>query len=116
MPQKELKKSKHPAKKTFQALRIFVNNEIEALKDSLKQGLNLLNPQGRISVITFHSLEEKIVKEIFKEATVSKQDHFLASLPVEVESNTKFRLIVKKPIKVSLDEQNNNRRSHSAKL
>ncbi|WP_027063361.1 16S rRNA (cytosine(1402)-N(4))-methyltransferase RsmH [Mesoplasma seiffertii] len=116
MPQKELKKPKHPAKKTFQALRIFVNNEIEVLKDSLRQGLNLLKPQGRISVITFHSLEEKIVKEIFKEVTVSEQDHFLASLPIEVESNSQFRLVIKKPIKATTTELNKNRRSHSAKL
>ncbi|AUF83473.1 16S rRNA (cytosine(1402)-N(4))-methyltransferase RsmH [Mesoplasma syrphidae] len=116
MPQKELKKPKHPAKKTFQALRIYVNNEIEVLKDSLRQGLELLNRQGRISVITFHSLEEKIVKEIFKEVTFSKQDQVLASLPIEIQSNSKFKLVIKKPIKASNDELNQNRRSHSAKL
>ncbi|WP_026389546.1 16S rRNA (cytosine(1402)-N(4))-methyltransferase RsmH [[Acholeplasma] multilocale] len=116
LPQKVLKLPKHPAKKVFQALRIYVNNEIEVLKDSLRQGLSLLNPQGRISVITFHSLEEKIVKEIFKEVTISERDAVIASLPMEIESDTEFKLVIRKPIKASKTELENNRRSHSAKL
>ncbi|WP_031543100.1 16S rRNA (cytosine(1402)-N(4))-methyltransferase RsmH [Mesoplasma photuris] len=116
LPQKVLKKPKHPAKKTFQALRIYVNDEIGVLTDSLKQSLDLLKPGGRISVITFHSLEEKIVKNIFNEVTQDPQDAILASLPIRIESNAKFELIIKKPIKANVGELENNRRSHSAKL
>lgn len=116
LPQKVLKQPKHPAKRVFQALRIFVNNEIEVLRDSLQQSLELLNPGGRIVVITFHSLEEKIVKETFKKITISAREAVLASLPIEMESDTDFKLVIKKPIKASEYELENNHRSHSAKL
>jgi 16S rRNA (cytosine1402-N4)-methyltransferase len=90
----------HPATKVFQALRIAVNNELESLKDGLASAIELLAPQGRIAVITFHSLEDKIVKEAFKAAVAEGQG----------------TLINKKPIVPGRAEQVANRRSRSAKL
>lgn len=117
LPQKVLKKKKHPAKKVFQALRIFVNNELEVLKKSLSQSLELLNKNGRLVVITFHSLEEKIIKDIFKANTVHSSDKFIAKLPIQVDlKNKDFELVIKKPIVPSDVELENNRRSRSAKL
>ena len=72
--------NKHPAKKTFQAIRIEVNHELDILETSLKNALSLLNVGGRMVVITFHSLEDRIVKQVFKE--VSSVDPVVASLPV----------------------------------
>ncbi len=117
LPQKILKKKKHPAKKVFQALRIFVNNELEVLKKSLSHSLELLNKNGRLVVITFHSLEEKIIKDIFKANTVHSSDKFIAKLPIQVDlKNKDFELVIKKPIVPSDVELENNRRSRSAKL
>jgi len=117
LPQKVLKKKKHPAKKVFQALRIFVNNELEVLKKSLSHSLELLNKNGRLVVITFHSLEEKIIKDIFKANTVHSSDKFIAKLPIQVDlKNKDFELVIKKPIVPSDVEAENNRRSRSAKL
>lgn len=116
LPSKILKLPKHPAKKTFQALRIAVNDEFETLKNSLEQSLELLNQHGRIVVITFHSLEEKIVKEVFKKETLDEQKYFLNNLPYEVESTKEFKLVLSKPLKPNKKELEENRRSHSAKL
>ncbi|QVK05694.1 16S rRNA (cytosine(1402)-N(4))-methyltransferase RsmH [Mycoplasma mycoides] len=116
LPQKVLKQKKHPAKKTFQALRIYINNELIALENSLKQALDLLNSKARICVITFHSLEEKIVKNIFNNSTNYYQEQLLSNLPIKANLNSKFKLVIKKPIKPSLLELEQNHRSHSAKL
>ncbi|WP_434328908.1 16S rRNA (cytosine(1402)-N(4))-methyltransferase RsmH [Mycoplasma capricolum subsp. capricolum] len=116
LPQKVLKQKKHPAKKTFQALRIFINNELIVLENSLKQALDLLNSKGRICVITFHSLEEKIVKNIFNSSTNYFQEQLFNNLPIKANLNSQFKLVIKKPIKPSLLELENNHRSHSAKL
>ncbi|ADR24596.1 S-adenosyl-methyltransferase MraW [Mycoplasma leachii PG50] len=116
LPQKVLKQKKHPAKKTFQALRIFINNELIVLENSLKQALELLNSKGRICVITFHSLEEKIVKNIFNNSTNYFQEQLFNNLPIKANLNSQFKLVIKKPIKPSLLELENNYRSHSAKL
>lgn len=113
---KILKQQKHPAKKTFQALRIKVNNEIEALESSLEQSLHLLNPKGRVVVITFQSLEEKVVKNIFKKYTLDEQQFYLNNIPFEIESSKEFKLLFKKPLKPTKTEVENNNRSHSAKL
>ena len=67
MPQKELKKKGHPAKRIFQAIRIEVNDELGAAEESIEQAIDLLKVDGRISVITFHSLEDRLTKTIFKE-------------------------------------------------
>ncbi|WP_069117615.1 16S rRNA (cytosine(1402)-N(4))-methyltransferase RsmH [Spiroplasma helicoides] len=117
LPQKILKKKKHPAKKVFQALRIHVNNELENLKKSLIQALEIINKNGVIVVITFHSLEEKIIKSIFKEKTIDNDDKFLSKLPVQnLISKKEFELLIKKPITASEEELSVNRRAHSAKL
>ena len=114
VPTKYLKET-HPAKRTFQALRIEVNDELNGLKEALDKALTLLNPKGRIVVITFHSLEDRIVKEKFKE--VSEAKHWNRYMPV-TNSNEEiaFTLINKKPILPNEDELSTNRRSHSAKL
>ncbi|QHX36865.1 16S rRNA (cytosine(1402)-N(4))-methyltransferase RsmH [Spiroplasma sp. BIUS-1] len=116
LPQKVLKQKKHPAKKVFQALRIYVNNELEVLKRSLSNSLELLKPGGVIAVITFHSLEEKIIKDIFKTKTTSQEDKFLSKLPVRMEAKKDFELVVKRPVLPGEKELEENRRAHSAKL
>ena len=106
----------HPAKKTFQAIRIAVNDELGALEDSLEQALELLNVGGRISVITFQSFEDRLVKTMFHEK-VSLADELPPGLPViRPEMQPKFKLINKKPILPSQEELANNHRAHSAKL
>jgi 16S rRNA (cytosine1402-N4)-methyltransferase len=69
LPQKGFTQKKHPAKKTFQALRIFINDELNAIRESLEQAITMLNDGGILAVITFHSLEERVVKEFFKKYT-----------------------------------------------
>lgn len=105
----------HPAKKVFQALRIAVNDELGALEDSLEQALDLLDVGGRISVITFQSLEDRLVKNIFKEkSTIKDLPHNLPIIPPEMQPH--FKLVNRKPILPSSDELENNHRAHSAKL
>ncbi|KRN94010.1 16S rRNA (cytosine(1402)-N(4))-methyltransferase RsmH [Pediococcus stilesii] len=105
----------HPAKKVFQAIRIAVNDELGALEESLEQALELINKEGRISVITFQSLEDRLVKRMFKEKT--EVGDLPAGLPViPDEMKPKFKLINKKPILPANEELEENRRSHSAKL
>ncbi|ASP28009.1 S-adenosyl-methyltransferase MraW [Spiroplasma corruscae] len=116
LPQKVLKQKKHPAKKTFQALRIYVNNEIECLKLSLEQAQSILNINGVLAIITFHSLEEKVVKEFFKSLSYDINEKFYKKLPISIELNKKFEILTKKPIKPKSLELENNNRSHSAKL
>ena len=114
VPVKYLRET-HPAKRTFQAIRIAVNDELNALKEALDQGLSLLNKDGRIAVITFHSLEDRIVKEKFKE--VSEGEKWNRYLPVTSETNVvEYSLINKKPIIPSQEELSRNNRAHSAKL
>ena len=107
--------NKHPAKKTFQAIRIEVNHELDILETSLKNALSLLNVGGRIVVITFHSLEDRIVKQVFKE--VSSVDPVVASLPVIPDAyQPNFKLVTDKVILPSKEELEENNRSHSSKL
>lgn len=114
MPGKAMKEG-HPAKRTFQAIRIEVNDELNSLKTALKDSLKLLNKGGRIAVITFHSLEDKIVKSIFKE--VSEKDEWNRYMPVNIEDKeVEFALVNKKPILPSQEELELNNRAHSAKL
>ncbi|WP_076462296.1 16S rRNA (cytosine(1402)-N(4))-methyltransferase RsmH [Limosilactobacillus caccae] len=106
----------HPAKKSFQAIRIAVNDELGALEESLEQALALLNVGGRISVITFQSLEDRLVKTMFREKT-SLSDDVPQGLPViPTEMEPAFKLINKKPIVASNEELAKNHRAHSAKL
>lgn len=112
-PAKELK-AKHPAKKVFQAIRIEVNHELDVLKIALQDALDLLNVGGRCAVITFHSLEDRIVKDLFNEVSTIKWDK---NQPFKLENKqAKFRLVNKKVITSSDGELDDNNRAHSAKL
>lgn len=107
------KRDKHPARKVFQALRIEVNNELEVFETSLKDSLDLLNIGGRICVITFHSLEDKICKNIFK--SVSTIPDSLKKLPViPDELLPKYKVL--KTIEPKEEELKDNNRARSAKL
>ena len=115
IPAKVQKNMGHPAKKTFQALRIELNNELGVLKDSLDDMIDLLNDEGRICIITFHSLEDRIVKNIFK--TSENPCTCPDSFPVCVCGNkSKGKIITKKPIVPSDKEIEENKRSKSSKL
>lgn len=105
----------HPAKRSFQAIRIAVNDELGAVEDSLEQALTLLKTEGRISVITFHSLEDRLVKQLFKE--VSQGPEVPRGLPVlPGQMQAPFALVNRKPIVASPEELEANNRSRSAKL
>lgn len=113
LPAKVLSKKGHPAKQTFQAIRIEVNGELDALEEILRQGIQLLNPEGRFCILTFHSLEDKIVKERFGEVSTLHVPH---KLPVQNLPLAKYEFITRKAIVASDDELDQNKRSHSAKL
>ena len=104
----------HPATRVFQALRIEVNRELDVLYDALKQAVEMLRPHGRIVVISYHSLEDRIVKRFFKEQALE-----YVNLPDE-RTTTKLKptlkIVVKKPIMPSEAEIRHNPRSRSAKL
>ena len=105
----------HPERRIFQAIRIEVNNELEVLKETLYKAIELLNKGGRICVISFHSLEDRIVKHIFKEK--SEVNKIVKGLPeIPKEYLPIIKLINKKPITPSSNEINENSRSKSAKL
>ncbi len=112
VPEKYRKKG-HPARKSFQAIRIEVNNELAVFETALKDALELLKPGGRICVITFHSLEDRLCKQIFNE--VSNIPKELRKLPVvPIEYMPKFQVIAN--IKPSEAEIKNNPRSRSARM
>ncbi|MEF9967585.1 MAG: 16S rRNA (cytosine(1402)-N(4))-methyltransferase RsmH, partial [Longicatena sp.] len=116
LPMKVLSKKGHPAKQTFQAIRLEVNGELESLKQGLRDAVNMLSVGGRCAIITFHSLEDRIVKEIFNEfSTVEAVDKRIPLLPEQMETPS-YKLVNKKPISASEDELAMNNRSHSAKL
>lgn len=103
----------HPARKTFQAIRIEVNKELDVFKKSLEDALDILNVGGRICVITFHSLEDKICKDVFKSVSSIKEElKNLPVIPLEYLPNYKVVKTIK-PTKKELEENN---RSRSAKL
>ncbi len=105
----------HPAKRVFQAIRIAVNDELRVFETSLVQAIDLLNKQGRLAVITFHSLEDRICKNIFKEN--SKMAELPRGLPVIPETAIPIlKLVNKKPILPSEEELEVNNRARSAKL
>lgn len=114
LPASALRNSSHPAKQTFQAIRIEVNHELDILKKALEDGLSLLNKNGRMVVITFHSLEDRIVKKLFKEKTTLQLPKDLPYIPEGYE--IEFKLINSKVILPSESETSNNLRSHSAKM
>jgi 16S rRNA (cytosine1402-N4)-methyltransferase len=105
----------HPERQIFQAIRIEVNGELTVLKKVLPEAIDLLEINGRMSVITFHSLEDRIVKQIFKKE--SEIDELVKGLPsIPEEYKPKIRLVNKKPILPSERELQENSRSRSAKL
>ena len=113
-PAKELKKKGHPAKQIFQAIRIEVNDELGAADESIQQAMDMLALDGRISVITFHSLEDRLTKQLFKEASTVEVPKGLPFIPDELKP--KMELVSRKPILPSKAELEANNRSHSAKL
>lgn len=105
----------HPAKRVFQAIRIAVNNELSVFENSLEQAIDIVKVGGRISVITFHSLEDRICKQIFN--SYAKNKEIPKNLPIlPNESLSKLKLITRKPICPSERELEENNRSRSAKL
>lgn len=115
IPMKYQKKSGHPAKRTFQAIRIELNRELEVLKDSLDDMIDLLNPGGRLCIITFHSLEDRIVKSAFRknENPCTCPSDFPVCVCGKV---SKGSILTRKPILPSEEEMKENSRAKSAKL
>ncbi len=113
LPQKVLNSKGHPAKRIFQALRIEVNDELKVFEKSLKDAINLLNKDGRIVVITFHSLEDRICKTIFKEESTI---NIPKNVPIINTEKPNLELITKHPITPSDAELLENNRAHSAKM
>ncbi|HHY77405.1 MAG TPA: 16S rRNA (cytosine(1402)-N(4))-methyltransferase RsmH, partial [Clostridiales bacterium] len=115
IPASARREGPHPAKRTFQALRIAVNDELGILERTIEDAIDLLNPEGRICVITFHSLEDRIVKNTFnrleKPCTCPPRipQCICGQLPL-------IKIITKKPITAGSEELKNNPRSRSAKL
>jgi 16S rRNA (cytosine1402-N4)-methyltransferase len=115
MPPAALREKQHPAKRSFQAIRIAVNDELGSVERAMKAAIPLLNPGGRLVIITFHSLEDRIVKNAMVEA--SKGCTCPPNFPVCVcGKKPKVKLITKKPITASAEELEVNPRSRSAKL
>lgn len=114
MPEKA-KRDKHPARKTFQAIRIEVNHELDILESSMKDAASLLKVGGVLSVITFHSLEDRIIKNVFKELTTV--DAVVKGLPrIPEHYLPDFELVSHKAITPSKEELEENNRSRSSKL
>lgn len=105
----------HPAKRVFQAIRIAVNDELKVFEEAIEQAIELLKPKGRVCVITFHSLEDRICKAAFKKA--AETAHLPPNIPViPDEYKPDIRIITKKPIVPSVKEIEENPRARSAKL
>lgn len=115
IPARARRKGGHPARKTFQALRIYVNNELEILASSIRDAIEILNPDGRICVITFHSLEDRIVKDTFKllatDCICPKE-----ALICTCNHSKTIKILTSKPIYPSQTEIDANPRARSAKL
>jgi len=115
IPAAARRKGGHPAKRIFQAVRIAVNDELGVAEESLQQALEIINVGGRVSVITFHSLEDRLTKTIFKE--VSSLPDLPPGLPIIPDHlQPKYKLVNRKPILPSDEELEVNNRSRSAKL
>jgi len=115
IPAPARRKGGHPAKRVFQAVRIAVNDELAVFEQSLNQAIDILNPEGRISVITFHSLEDRICKAAFKKA--SETPSLPKGLPIiPDEYKPILKLVSRKPILPSEAELEQNNRARSAKL
>lgn len=111
----KFRKDKHPARKIFQAIRIEVNHELDVIKPAIEQALSLLNVNGRVAVITFHSLEDRLVKRVFKEkCSIDEKVKGMPNIPAEYLPD--YRLVVNKAILPSKEELEKNTRARSAKL
>ena len=113
LPSKVLRSKGHPAKQTFQALRIAVNDELRVFETSINDALDMMNKGGRATVITFHSLEDRICKNVFKERSTLD---IPKGVPMIVNQEAPFNLITRKPILPSERELEENNRAHSAKM
>ena len=113
LPMKVLMQTGHPAKRVFQALRIAVNDELRVFEESLYQAIDLLNKDGRVVVISFHSLEDRICKTIFREKSTV---NIPKGLPVIIDEVAPLEVLTKKPILPTFEEIKNNKRAHSAKM
>lgn len=116
LPAKELYRKGHPAKKTFQALRIEVNDELGALENGLREACDLLKVHGRCAVITFHSLEDRMVKNTFKDLSTAPSPEPKLPIREQEMEQASFLLLNKKPIVSDEEELYENHRAHSAKL
>ncbi|WP_130807246.1 16S rRNA (cytosine(1402)-N(4))-methyltransferase RsmH [Senegalia massiliensis] len=115
IPKAVRKDGPHPARRTFQAIRIEVNNELGILKQAIIDIVDCLKPKGRLSIITFHSLEDRIVKETYK--YLYKNCICPKEFPIcKCNKEREIKIINKKPIVASMDELENNKRARSAKL
>lgn len=115
IPAKARRKGGHPAKRVFQAIRIAVNDELSAFEDSIEQAIELVKVHGRISVITFHSLEDRLCKQMFQE--YEKGPDLPRGLPVIPEEYTpKLKRVNRKPITATDEDLDDNNRARSAKL
>ncbi|MDP4133664.1 MAG: 16S rRNA (cytosine(1402)-N(4))-methyltransferase RsmH [Bacillota bacterium] len=115
VPQGAREKGGHPAKRTFQAIRIEVNGELDAIESAINSACDLLKPSGRIGIITFHSLEDRIVKQSF--ASLAKGCTCPRDFPICICGNKpKIQIITKKPVLPSTSEEEQNSRAKSAKL
>ncbi|MCT1904234.1 16S rRNA (cytosine(1402)-N(4))-methyltransferase RsmH [Oceanobacillus sojae] len=115
IPAPARRKGGHPAKRIFQAIRIAVNDELEVFNQALHQAAEVIGKNGRIAVITFHSLEDRLCKQAFKMWSTDKP--VPRQIPIVPESHqAPFKLITRKPIIAQMDELDENRRSRSAKL
>ena len=113
LPSKILRQKGHPAKQTFQALRIAVNDELRVFETSINDALDMMNKGGRATVITFHSLEDRICKNVFKERSTID---IPKGVPMIINMEAPFNLITRKPILPSERELEENNRAHSAKM
>ena len=113
LPSKILRQKGHPAKQTFQALRIAVNDELRVFETSINDALDMMNKGGRATVITFHSLEDRICKNVFKERSTID---IPKGVPMIINMEPPFNLITRKPILPSERELEENNRAHSAKM
>ncbi|MBQ1508350.1 MAG: 16S rRNA (cytosine(1402)-N(4))-methyltransferase RsmH [Erysipelotrichaceae bacterium] len=113
LPQKQLKKKGHPAKQTFQALRIEVNGELDSLRTFLDKLDSMLKPGGTCVIITFHSLEDRMVKQAFKKLCTVEDDKRIAKRPEEVDQPN-YESLNRKGIRALPEEQERNRRARSA--
>lgn len=112
IPARYRRRGGHPARRTFQALRIAVNDELGRLETALEQAIRLLRPGGRLAVISFHSLEDRRVKEAFRRAVYGPE----TSVPHSGASHSTYRLLLRKPLTPTSEEVARNPRARSAKL